>query len=582
MNSGKSRLGGVIFIAGFVLLIGAMSVVFYLIDRGKPSNETAPYYEYYKDRSPERVYAVRGDKLMNLEQDPLVVGGELYFPFSFVKEHIDRNAFWDASAGRLIITTADEVSRFTPDSRAYTVNDAERRLASPIIEKGVTAYLPAGLVETLYGVSASFAEEYKLAVVDFPEDEKLVYTTPEGAALRFEPDIKSPIETALSAGQRLLGFGETDGFLRARTSEGLVGYVKAEETAFAEKIGRAAESPDKRPSYVPTGKINMVWDLIASKAASGDESRRAVLKNADVVSPTWFSFDGERLTGEIISIADKGYVDWAKANGCAVWGLISDNFDGAVAHAVLADSDRRKYVVDQLIALASELGLDGVNIDFEAVRAADADYFIQFLRELYPIARLNQLVVSVDTYVPAAHNLYYSRDRISEACDFIIIMGYDEYYAGSDTPGPVASIGFVEKGVADTLSEAPPEKVMLGVPYFTRIWKETEDAMGFVSLSSEAASSEETRRRFEQNGAVFTWHDSLGLYYATYDALEDGRKVTYEVWIEDARSLGEKLKIARERDLAGIAGWCANWLRTDGEREFVSLAGDFMDAYASE
>lgn len=117
----------------------------------------------------------------------------------------------------------------------------------------------------------------------------------------------------------------------------------------------------------------------------------------------------------------------------------------------------------------------------------------------------------MDNYVPAAYNAYYDREEQAVFADYIVVMAYDEHYNGSEE-GSVASIGFVEQGIKDTLEEVPAEQVILGVPFYTRVWELTpvaegtdaeiseEDALRGYSISSEAVSMSEVDSRVAANG----------------------------------------------------------------------------------
>jgi len=237
----------------------------------------------------------------------------------------------------------------------------------------------------------------------------------------------------------------------------------------------------------------------------------------------------------------------------AVWPLVSDNYSAAVSNAVLTVTENRERAVRQIVDYLDKYGFDGINIDFEQVRQADAPYFLQFLRELAPLLRRRGVVLSVDLYVPL-YTKYYNRTEIAKAVDYIAVMAYDEHTYGSTVSGPVASIGFVETGIADTLAEAPADMVLLGLPFYTRVWREEEkDGQWEITLKNYGMAY--TKKLFEEQGAEFVWLDDAGYYYAEYAAVEDGADVVYKTWLEDKKSIEEKLKIYAGFNLAGVACW---------------------------
>ena len=145
-------------------------------------------------------------------------------------------------------------------------------------------------------------------------------------------------------------------------------------------------------------------------------------------------------------------------------------------------------------------------------------------------------------------------------------MGYDEHYAGSEEAGSVASIGFVNQGVADTLQSVPADQLILGMPFYTRVWSETpvsddgaavsttedtSDSDTLYELDCYSAGMKEVQNLISTNGAVPVWSDTDGQYYVEY--INGG--VTYKIWVEDATSLEEKLKVMQSNQLAGGAFW---------------------------
>ena len=321
----------------------------------------------------------------------------------------------------------------------------------------------------------------------------------------------------------------------------------------------AGNSPDDKDSqevkpHERNPKITIVWDQITSSKSNAKTIGMEVPKGLEVISPTWFSFDTDALNGNLIDLASKDYVDWAHENGLEVWALFSDNFNQDVSRQVLSDEKKREHVINQVMGFADTYALDGINVDFEMVGRDQVEDFLQFLRELSEAMKAKDLVLSVDVYVPASYNLYYNRTEIGNIADYVIIMGYDEHYAGSETEGPIASIGYVDKGIADTLSEVPAEKVILGLPFYTRVWKIKGEAPN-TELSSVAYGMVSSYELFIENDAEFVWDDEKKCYYAEYTGEEDGIPFVNRVWLEDERSIEEKLKLVESYNLAGTSGW---------------------------
>ena len=190
--------------------------------------------------------------------------------------------------------------------------------------------------------------------------------------------------------------------------------------------------------------------------------------------------------------------------------------------------------------------------------------YIEFIRELSVKCRQNGLVLSVDNYVPKSFNTQYDRKEQGIVADYVVIMGYDEYYAGSPEAGPVSSYNYVKEGITETLKEVPAEKVISGIPFFTRLWKETPkteeelksdkgtDAEQYsATVESDAYGMDNAQAIVKQAGVDTTWDKKAGQNYATWEA--DGSK--YEIWLEDSKSIEAKLKLMKKYKLAGTAEW---------------------------
>lgn len=264
------------------------------------------------------------------------------------------------------------------------------------------------------------------------------------------------------------------------------------------------------------------------------------------MSPTWFYLNDNK--GGIASIASSNYVSVCHANNVQVWGLISNLEDDSVdTTTVLNTTSARDTLVNNLIAQAITYGLDGINIDIEQLSGAAADGYIQFIKELSIKCEKNDIVLSVDNYVPTVSSAIYSRAEQAKYADYVVIMGYDEHYGGSEEAGSVASLDWVKQGVEDTVSEVPAEQVILGMPFYCRVWEVASDG----SVSSTAYGMNAIQSYLKTNGVTTNWDETEGQYYGEYTKGD----TTYKIWVEDETSIEEKLKVMKEAGLAGGAFW---------------------------
>lgn len=336
------------------------------------------------------------------------------------------------------------------------------------------------------------------------------------------------------------------GFAKVMTKEGIIGYVR--ERHVQDSYYKTIESTYEPPEYTSqlrNDKINLVFHQFFNyEAGMKLEELISQTKGVNVVSPTWFDIIDE--TGEISSLASSEYVEKAKSLGLQVWPLIADVNKEVDMNELLSHTSRREKLSNALIEAAINYKVNGINIDFEKIPSEAGEHYIQFLRELSVKCRNNGIVLSVDNYVPAPYNKHYNLKEQGEILDYVIIMAYDEHYAGSDVAGPVASLGFVSDAVNNTLEEVPKEKVIIAIPFYTRLWKETTDGVSSESLAMAFAA-----KLLEDKGVEPKWNDGYGSHYGEFK--QDG--AVYKIWLENEKSIEEKMKVIYEADVAGVGAW---------------------------
>lgn len=574
-ETGRQRLLLAVIFLLFAAIIAAAAGFLALLDYNS-KNVYMGYYDYYdsigqsKTINPETITVVSGGAVLAADRNPAVINGVLYFPSSFIESYLDPYIFYQEEAGRLTVTTTDKVYKFTAGSPEYTVNMyTSGTLSAPVLDEKVAAWLSADDVCTIYGVGIDYMPpvtdgDPNILILTDPYETSVTATITEGGAkLRYAAEPKSPIYADLSAGETVLVFGEPVAsesgkfmYYKAMTNNGVVGHILTGEASELTAIpGLTNETDDYKPNVPQNGGIVMAWQYFNNTSQSADPANMKNEKGLDVVAPTWFSLNPETADGGLVSIANIEYTRWAHGEGLLVWGMVTDSSNKDLSNAVLSICGNRERLIGEIINHAEQYELDGINIDFEAVNAGDARYFQQFLRELYPLCRERGLTLSVDMYAPSAWNMYYNRTEAAKTCDYIIIMGYDEYWSTRQESGPNASIGFVRNAVLDTLNEVPASKVILGVPFFVRVWSEELGPLGDVTFSSKSYSMDRAFRMFAENNVTFIWDEVTEYYYGEYETLENGRVVVNKVWLEDERSMESKLLVIEENGLAGISAW---------------------------
>ena len=524
-----------------------------LANKYKPS-ETMRTLDNYYDVGPEEAVVLLENEIY--EERALVRNGSIYLTLNTVSSLFNDDFYFDEAEQLLSYTLPEELIRLEPGKNYYYSNKETKELSYPaFLNLDGVYYLSLDFVKMVSDMTYTFYENPNRVVIHYQWIDFLYYDTiEENTPIRFEPDIKSDILRLVPAGEKLYYIGGTGrgsrSFFKVMTQDGIYGYVQ--KKFLGESYYDVLQSSYVEPEYTHITmdeKVMLGWQQVTvPKANDNLEQLVKSAKGMNVISPTWYRLiDTE---GNISSLADVNYVQRAHELGLQVWALI-DNFDQNVStYDLLVSSAARATLIDNMMAEAKTYGFDGWNIDFETLTSKTGPHYIQFIKELSVCCRQEGLVLSVDNYVPASYNEFYDLETQGKVVDYVIIMAYDEHYSGSENAGSVASLGFLKKAVNDTLKKMEKERIVMAIPFYTRLWSE-RITDGEFKLSSKALGMEEAKKELAANKVTAQFDEASGQNYAEYK--KDG--ITYKIWMEDMDSLRERLKVIAEANVAGVAAW---------------------------
>lgn len=532
-----------ILILLLLLLIAVIAAGIVLWIRYGPSREEADKNEYFGITDTSQVGLAIDNQIPDVKS--MKEGSEVYLDFDSVHDYVNQRFYWDSNENRLLYTLPDRTLSIPAGATEFESEDGTQTRDYEIVKvENDTVYLALDFVKEYTDMSLDVYENPDRAVIVTNKEENHARVSKD-TEVRILGGVKSPILTEISKSDDVVVIEEAGSWMKVRTVDGYIGYVKTNTLEKAEKQTRKSEYEEPEYTNIQKDyKINLAWHQVTSQAANENvASVIAGTTGLTTISPTWFTI--QDTNGNITSLASSAYVDAAHQAGLEVWGLV-DNFTNQVdTLAVLSNTQSRANMISQLITEAQNSGLDGINVDFEQITEEMSDHYIQFIRELSVECRKNQIVLSVDNYVPGFTS-HYNREEQGIVADYVIIMGYDEHFAGSEEAGSVASIDFVREGITETLKEVPKEKVINGLPFFTRLWIESSSG-----LTSQAIGMQEAETAVANAGVTASWDEETQQNYAEWTA--DGN--TYKIWLEDEQSLEAKLKVMQEYDLAGAAAW---------------------------
>lgn len=540
----KKKAAPVLVVLTLIVLVGAAGVVSFLINRYKPGTEYMAGNEYFNLTDENSVALIQNGEL--LEEQAVLIGGEPYAAYTYVESQLNSCFYWDEETKGILLTTSGGVQTLLPGDAAVAKTPGGQPAVQQ--ESDGTVYISLDVVKEYTDLDyAYYSDPNRVVIRNEWDGVEQATVQSDTAQVRQKGGIKSLILADVQKGDALLYLENLDNWCKVMTADGYTGYIQTEDISEPEAIEARTAKKDSYERITRDHKINLVWHQSTSTESNDAMAEMtAEMTGVNVISPTWFSVTDE--TGTISSLASADYVKLAHDAGREVWGLI-DNFNEAFDETTdLAYASVRSRIIEQLLAEAASCGMDGINVDFENLKEAGIPHYLQFLRELTSAAHAQNLVVSVDTPVPQAYTMYYQRGEQARFVDYMIVMAYDEHFAGSEEAGSVSSLPFVQQAVEEMTRVMPADQVICGIPFYTRVWTEK---FGQSAITSEVLGMDGAKNYAKENQMTETWDASLGQNVATVET-SDAR---YTIWMEDEQSMEEKLKVIQSADLAGVAEW---------------------------
>ena len=497
-----------------------------------------------------KVFGIKGSQVALLldnelqEEKGIYEDGQVYLPVEWVNEYLNQRFYWDEGEKLLVYAL--------PESIVYADEDAqgEKGPLFKVTDDGM--YLSLGLVVNYTDIrTQSFAtSQIKRVFIDTLWEPYDTAVIKKAGQVREKGGVKSPILTELEQGETVDVLETMEKWSRVRTEDGYIGYIENRRLEAREQV--TPQSSFEAPVYTSISmdeKVRLGFHQVTRQEANSTlESYAAVTKDMNVIVPTWFNVISD--DGTYNSLASKEYVDKAHGMGLQVWAMVEnvstqESVKNLNTKTLMSSTSTRRKLIENLMKEADTYGFDGFNLDFESLKAEAGPHYVQFIRELSVSCRQKGLVLSVDNYVPSSYSAFYNRREQGIVADYVIIMGYDEHYAGGEA-GTVASISYVKDGIGNTLKEVPKEKVINAVPFYTRVWTVNEG-----KTTSKAYGIVDARQWVADNHVELAWDEGLGL---SYGSTVNGNGEQY-IWMEDEKSMALKIGLVKDFDLAGVACW---------------------------
>ncbi|RHK25693.1 glycosyl hydrolase family 18 [Ruminococcus sp. AF46-10NS] len=524
----------VLVVCLLIVLVALVGGAAYGINKLIPTGKQMSLSDYYGQNADGEAALILGTE--KLDQKALISGDDVYLPIDVVDGYLNQRYYWDSENKKILYATPSSL----------TEEKASDSAGGMVWLKDNSVYLHLDYVKKYTDIDAYINKDPDRIAIQNKFSNIETVTVKKDTVIRYRGGIKSEILTEVPKNTVLRLLNEGEDWDQVATDDGYIGYIQKKKVSAADATTYERDFKSETYTYLTMDEpVNLVWHQTTSTDANNyfsDVTQN--MTGVNVISPTWFSIADN--SGNITNIASGEYVMQAHEKGLKVWGLVDNFSENISTTTVLSSTSARQNLEGQLIAGALKTGLDGINVDFESLSEDVGIHFLQFLRELSIQCHENNLVLSVDNPVPENFTSHYDRAEQGKVTDYVIIMGYDEHYVGSEA-GSVASLPWVEQGVKDTLTEVPAERTILAVPFYTRLWKTTDGG----ALTSEAIGMDQAQKVIADNGAETYWDKTTSQNYGTYE----GDGATYQIWLEDSKSIAEKVKLISKYKLAGVAEW---------------------------
>ena len=545
----KKKVVPILIAIALIIIIGGLSFGGKIIEKYSYSKERADLNAYYHISDSEDAAIVLQNEIV--EERAKVIDGTWYLDLDTVHKYLNDRLYMDRNEDLLLYTLPEDIVKVVIGSSVKETEDGSEDLGYTIARyEGEKLYLAVDYVKQYTNFGYEVFTDPNRVQIDTQWEEMQVASIKKNTQVREKGGVKSPILTDVAKGDKVTVLEQMETWTKVKTADSVIGYVenkRLDNTRSELPIPVTDYTEPEYTSLTRDYKINLGWHVVAGTAGNDTlQSVTANTKGLNVISPTWFKLSDNE--GNFTSFASADYVEKAHGMGLEVWALVEniEYKDSIDMYQILSSTTTRRKLIDALVAEVQQYGIDGINVDFEQISMDCGEHYIEFIRELSVSCRKNGIVLSVDNYVPTGYTDHYDRREQGIVADYVIIMGYDEHYAGSPEAGSVASINYVENGSADTVSQVPANKVINAIPFYTRIWETTGS-----SISSQAVGMEMAEEYVAAHNIDVEWNEETCQNYGEYTSGD----TLYQVWLEDEESIRVKLNIMEKYGIGGVAAW---------------------------
>ena len=503
----------------------------------------------------------------NLKKEIIIENDNIYISKQDLGNFFDKYIYEDKENDNIVTTYNNKIATISLEENKMNVNGSNKNTYAHAENRNGTIYIPITELEDVYGIEIKYIENSKVLTIDSTSKEQKKAIITKDVAVKSSTKFIAKTVDRVKKGSYVIVVSEDKGYAKIRTENGKVGFVKSNKIA-----NTVVVREEMQESKQIEGKVNLVWDYYSEVATAPDRTG-VTMDGVNVVSPAFFHLNSKGELTENVGQAGQEYIEWAHSKGYKVWPMVQNAGNGMinVTSDIMNDYNKRQELINEIVVACVRYKSDGINIDFENMKQEDKDMYSRFIIELTPRLKDMGLVVSVDVTAPDGSETWsmcFDRNVIGDVADYIIFMAYDQYGTSSNKSGTTAGYDWVNLSLNKFLKteEIKSDKIILAIPLYTRLW--TEDSSGKVV--KQTTVSLKNMYNVIPDGVEKQWDDNLKQYYVEY---QDGQ-YTKKIWIEDEKSLKEKISLIKNNNLAGVASW-EKGMETDNFWTFLKESLDF-------
>lgn len=486
----------------------------------------------------------------SLKNEILIKDNIIYLSKQDIANFFDKHIYKDEKTNKIVTTYEKKIAEIGFDDNTININGSDKEIYAHAIEKDGQTYLPISEMADVYNIEMANIPETNIVTIDSLEKAQKRAIVNSNVSVKSSSNFISRTVDRIKKGDAVIVVSSNKGYSKIRTGNGKVGIIKTNKLENEFTIREDMEEEKQI-----NGKVNLTWDYY-SEYASAPNRVGTKIEGINVVSPAFFYLGTDGKLKENVGKEGKEYLQWAKENGYKVWPMVSNAFAAKeslnITSNIMNSYEARKKLIESIISKCVEYELDGINLDFENMKAEDKDMYSRFIIELEPRLKEIGMVLSVDVTAPdggETWSMCFDRHVIGDVADYTIFMAYDQNGVSSKKPGTTAGYNWIKLNLVKFLQteEIDPDKLILAVPFYTRIWTTNQDGkvVGNTTISMKDIN------KTIPDGESKQWNDELKQNYVEYTSGNNKK----EIWIEDLESLKAKISLIKDNNLAGVASW---------------------------